>query len=67
MKRYFRISEAEEQGCPFKASRLYKMHHLQEFPQIFVKVQSTLLVDRQAIDELLEQHRQTNEKKRAKK
>ncbi|MGA2401346.1 MAG: hypothetical protein ABSG91_06535 [Syntrophobacteraceae bacterium] len=60
MKRYFKIAEAEEQGCPLKPAYLYKLHHYQEYPNLFVKFKGQLFVDRQVLDKLFDEGRQSN-------
>lgn len=50
-----RVSKAKD--LPFKAATFYKWHHMQKFPEIFVKFGGSLFVDLDRLSEAIDKSR----------
>lgn len=51
MQNLIRVSKAD--GLPFKPATFYKWHHVQKYPEIFVKISGSLFVDLDRLEELI--------------
>lgn len=53
-KNLVRVSQADSMPLPFKKSTAYKWHHLQKFPQLFVKLSGFLFIDLDELEKLFD-------------
>jgi hypothetical protein len=52
MQNLVRVSQAH--NLPFKPATLYKFHHVGKFPEIFVKISGSLVVDIDQLEQLID-------------
>jgi hypothetical protein len=54
-RKLVRVAKAE--GLIFARSTLYKFHHLNKYPKLFIKVGGGLFIDLDELDHIIEQGR----------
>ena len=57
MQKFIRVSKANDNNLPFRASTLYKWNHVKKHPQLFTKIGSALFVDLDELSKLMESGR----------
>lgn len=49
-----RVSQVKPDELPFRKSTLYKLRHLKRYPGLFIKVGSSLFVDLEQLERVIE-------------
>lgn len=60
MYKLLRVSKiTKANSLPWEKSTIYKIHHLNKYPKLFIKVGGALFIDLDVLDEIIENGRIT--------